>query len=88
MIKIEDLQKEIESLKERNKKVEANKAWETSFTRKFWVAVLTYIVILIFFLIIGITNPYLSALVPTFWFLLSTLSLDFLRKYWIKKYWK
>lgn len=34
MESIETLLKEIENLKSRNKKVEANKAWETSYTRK------------------------------------------------------
>lgn len=29
-----DIEKEINDIKERNKKVELNKAWETSWTRK------------------------------------------------------
>ena len=43
------MQKEIVALKERNKKVEADKAWETSWSRKLVIAVLTYAVIVIFF---------------------------------------
>jgi hypothetical protein len=31
---MENLQKEIDALKERNLKVDANKAWEISYTRK------------------------------------------------------
>ncbi len=30
-----DIEKEINDIKERNKKVELNKAWETSWTRKY-----------------------------------------------------
>ncbi|EKE27871.1 MAG: hypothetical protein ACD_3C00142G0027 [uncultured bacterium (gcode 4)] len=86
MESIETLLKEIENLKSRNKKVEANKAWETSYTRKLWVAILTYSVILIFFIIIKIDNPYVGAIVPTLWFILSTFSLDFLKKIWISKF--
>ena len=31
-----DLNKEIEEIKKRNKRVELDKAWETSWTRKIW----------------------------------------------------
>lgn len=85
MEKILELEAEINSLKERNKKVEANKAWETSYTRKLWVSILTYLVILIFFVIIKIERPFISAIVPTLGFLLSTFSLWFLKKFWIEK---
>ncbi|EKE30353.1 MAG: hypothetical protein ACD_2C00001G0003 [uncultured bacterium (gcode 4)] len=88
MDQVEILQKEIASLKERNKKVEANKAWETSYTRRIWVAVTTYLIILIFFLVIKVENPYISAIVPTIWFILSTLSLNFLKKIWIGNFYK
>jgi hypothetical protein len=49
------------------------------------VAVLTYLTILAFFKVMEIPNPYISAIVPTLWFLLSTLSLDFIKKIWIEK---
>lgn len=65
MNQLENIQKEIESLKERNKKVEAAKAWETSYTRKIGVAILTYLIILLFFMIMKISNPFISAIVPT-----------------------
>jgi len=44
-----DTKKEIKNIIKRNKKVEADKAWETSFSRKILIAVLTYIVIVLFF---------------------------------------
>lgn len=31
-----NIEKEINDIKERNKKVELNKAWETSWIRKIW----------------------------------------------------
>lgn len=77
------LKKEIEKIKERNKKVEEDKAWETSFTRKFFIALLTYVFVVIYsFLIKNITNIFLSSLVPVIGFLLSTLSLNLIRKIW------
>ena len=45
---LEHLQQQIDELKTRNKRVEADKAWETSWTRKIIIAVITYILILIF----------------------------------------
>ena len=80
---IEDRIKKIE---ERNKKVELNKAWETSNTRRICIMVLTYIVVLIYsYLINKINNIFLSSLVPVIGFTLSTLSLGLVRKQWEKR---
>ena len=80
-----ELTKEIEALKERNKKVELDKAWETSWTRKICIAILTYLVVVLYsYLINKITNIWLSSLVPVMGFILSTLSLKFIRKIWEK----
>lgn len=75
---------EIASIKERNTKVEADKAWEVSWFRKLSIAILTYIVVVLFFVSASVSMPLLNALVPTLWFLLSTLSLDFLKKIWLR----
>ncbi len=85
MSEIENLKKEIEAIKARNARVEKNKAWETSATRKVAIAAATYTVVLIFFLIIKVDRPFLSAIVPTLGFLLSTLSIDILKNWWVKK---
>jgi len=80
----EQIQSEIEKIKARNKKVELDKAWETSFTRKIIVAVLTYIVIVVFFFIAELPNPFINSIVPTVAFLLSTASLPLFKKVWVK----
>ena len=81
-----DLEKEIENIKKRNKKVELDKKWETSWTRKICIMVLTYIVVVIYsYLISKISNIWLSSLVPVIGFTLSTLSLKFVRNIWEKK---
>jgi len=80
-----ELEKEIEEIKKRNIRVEKDKAWETSFTRKVCIAVLTYIVVVSYtFIIKSIDNVFLSSLVPVIGFLLSTLSLKLIRKIWEK----
>jgi hypothetical protein len=83
-----NLKKEIQSIKERNTRVEADKAWEVSWTRKGIIAVLTYLVIVLFFIAAGVTSPLVNALVPTLGFILSTLSLGVFKKIWLKEIYK
>lgn len=81
-----DFEKEINEIKERNKKVELNKKWETSLTRKIGIMILTYIVVITYsYLVRNYDNIFLSSLVPVIGFTLSTLSLDIVRKIWEKK---
>lgn len=79
---LSSLQKEINDIKLRNQRVEKDKAWETSVARKISVAILTYLTIVIFFFTIKVENPLVNAIVPTLGFLLSTLSLPFIKKWW------
>ena len=78
-----DLEKEIKKIQERNKRVELDKAWETSWTRKICIMILTYIVVIIYsYVIRKYDNIFLSSLVPVIGFTLSTLSLKLVRKIW------
>lgn len=77
--------KEIQKIKERNSRVEIDKEWETSYTRKIIIAVLTYLVIVLFFISANVANPFLNAIVPTLGFILSTLSLPYFKKIWIER---
>lgn len=80
-----NLEKEIESIKKRNKRVELDKKWETSFTRRVFICVLTYIIVIIYsHFIKNYDNVLLSSLVPVIGFTLSTLSLKYIRKLWEK----
>lgn len=88
MDNLENLKREIEIIKIRNTRVEIEKAWETSWTRKIAIAVLTYIVIVIFFITLSFNKPFINALVPTLGFLLSTLSFSILKNYWLKNIYK
>lgn len=84
MTKIQILEREILQIKERNKKVEIDKSWETSFARKIIIAILTYFVIVIFFIFAELPKPFVNAIVPTIGFLLSTLSVWFFKGIWIR----
>ena len=80
-----DLKIEIEQIKERNKRVELDKKWETSLTRKICICILTYIVVIVYsYIVRNYSNILLSSLVPVIGFTLSTLSLKYIRKIWEK----
>jgi hypothetical protein len=81
---MENLKKEIELIKERNLRVEIEKAWETSISRKMVIAILTYLVVVLFFVFAHLQDPFASAIVPSLGFLLSTLSLPFFKRIWIR----
>ena len=84
MATIADLEKEIDKLKERNKKVEIDKSWETSLNRKILLAVFTYISIALYLKFIVGIEPWINAVVPSIGFLLSTLTLSYFKNLWIK----
>ena len=78
----------VEGILKRNARVEADKAWETSWTRRGVIALITYIIAASFMAHIGVVNPWLNALVPTGGYVLSTLSLSFVKRWWLKKYYE
>lgn len=79
---LEELNTEMDQIKERNKRVELDKAWETSWTRRICIMILTYIVVIIYsYVIKKYDNILLSSLVPVIGFTLSTLSLGLVRKF-------
>ena len=82
------MQEEIQSIKARNARVEADKAWETSATRKSIIAVMTYFAVVVFLHSIGAPNPWLSEFVTAVGYLLSTLTLPFFKKWWINSIYK
>ncbi len=82
---IEQIKKDINEIKERNVRVETEKAWETSLFRKVLIAILTYVVIVIFFIFAELPRPFIGAIVPTLGFILSTLSVSYFKNIWIKR---
>lgn len=84
MSDIVDLEKRLRQIEERNKKVEVDKAWETSITRRVVLFILTYITIALYLKFIVGINPWINAIVPSIGFLLSTLTLPFFKRIWEK----
>ena len=84
MADLEKLQQEIRTIKERNRRVELDKAWETSYIRRFLLTLFTYLAIGFYLRVINIPQPWLSAIVPAVAFMFSTLTLPFFKKLWAK----
>lgn len=82
MSDIEDIKKEIKLIRERNKKVELDKDWEVSYSRRFLLMVFTYLAIGFYLDAINIDRPWLNAIVPAVAFMLSTLTIPFFKKIW------
>ena len=79
------VEEKIKKIEERNKRVEKDKAWEISLTRKICIMVLTYIVVIIYsYFIRKYDNIFLSSIIPVIGFTLSTLSLKLVRRIWEK----
>ena len=83
-----DIEKEIEQIRKRNLRVEADKAWEVSWIRRGLVAILTYFVVVVFFYFAGLPDPFVNSIMTALAFILSTLTLQALKRVWIKKFYK
>lgn len=83
---MQNTDEQIRQILERNKRVEADKAWETSWTRRLFVTGITYLTACVFLWLIDTPNFATNALVPTGGYALSTLSLPWLKKWWTEKY--
>ena len=84
MATLHNLEKRVAAIEERNARVEADKEWETSFARRGALVLFTYLAIGIYLAAIGVPDAWLNAIVPAFAFMLSTLSLPYLKEIWLK----
>src|SRR5438128_1687873 len=78
------IEERVEKIEQRNKNVELDKKWETSWTRRGLIALFTYLAIALYLeFVVGI-DPWVNAIVPTVGFLLSTLTLPYFKSLWLK----
>ena len=81
-----ELKEEVQKLKARNARVEAEKAWEVSSVRIATIAILIYIVSCVVFYLLGTRNFFLGALVPPVGYIFSMQSVPFMKQWWMKRY--
>jgi hypothetical protein len=84
MASAKELERRIKVIETRNKRVESDKAWELSYTRRALLMLFTYLAIGFYLQAINVFQPWLNAIVPTIAFMLSTLTLPFFKKLWLK----
>lgn len=80
-----DIEREISAIQERNRRVEGDKAWEMSWTRRITLFVMTYVIAAAWLWLIRNDRVFLNAFVPAVGFLLSTLSLPVIKRWWLRK---
>ncbi|MGQ0526597.1 MAG: hypothetical protein ACT4OY_00970 [Alphaproteobacteria bacterium] len=79
---------DLTDIQKRNARVEADKAWETSWTRRLLITSLTYIVVAFYLFFKEEPLFYLHALGPAGGYLLSTLSIPFFKAFWLRHIYK
>lgn len=76
------VEQRLAAIEARNARVELDKQWETSLTRRLTIAGLSYFVVAFYLIIINKDRPFVNALVPAIAYLLSTLILKRIRLLW------
>lgn len=79
-----DIQQRLRAIEDRNARVEADKAWEVSLTRRATIAGITYLTAAALLWTTGNANPLLGALIPCAGYVLSTLSLPWIKRFWMR----
>ncbi len=82
------LEKRIKVIEDRNKRVESDKAWETSYSRRILIAVFTYLLIGILFAYMKLEKPWANAVIVAAAFLLSTFTISIFKKLWLNHIYK
>ncbi len=81
---IQVLQQEVSLLNTRNRKVGLDKAWDQSLARTLFVAVMTFLCLGVYMSAIRVKNSWLSAIVPTVGFVLTTWSFPTAKNAWVR----
>ena len=84
MQKLDLIGDSIKVIEARNKKVELDKAWETSYSRRLLLILFTYLAVGIYLKAVNIKQPWLNAIVPSVAFMLSTLTMPFFKQIWVR----
>ena len=79
------LEERIAHIEKRNRTVELDKAWETSWTRRLFLTGFTYLALGLYLWAIDIPRPFLNSIVPAVGFMISTFSMPWLKRKWIER---
>jgi hypothetical protein len=74
------LEERVAQLEARNRRVEADKAWETSWTRRIAIMLLIYLIVVFYLHFVVHIDPWINAFVPVIGYSLSTLTISELKR--------
>jgi len=83
---MDNLEQRIQKIEERNRKVEGDKAWETSWARRMVLTFFTYLIVGGYLQAIAVSRPWLNAIVPAVAFMISTLALPLFKHVWTNRH--
>ena len=75
----------IEGIQARNARVEANKAWEVSWTRRIIITLATYVAVGLYLPLLGVKDNWFHALAAAGAYLISTLTMPLFKTLWTQK---
>lgn len=79
------LKEEVENIKSRNKRVEGDKAWETSKTRTAFISAITFCLVYAFMVFGNTNSPFLNSLIAVAAYWISTETYGALKSWWLRK---
>lgn len=82
-MKENDTLSRLDKLEARNRRVEDDKAWETSWIRRLIIMLLTYFTVVCYLAIVVHIDPWVNAVVPVAGYFVSTFTVSFIKKRWI-----
>jgi len=80
-----DLEQRIEKLEARNRRVEGDKSWETSWQRRGTIMILIYLTIVFYLHFVIHIDPWVNGLVPVIGYFVSTMTVGFLKQRWLAR---
>ena len=80
----DSIEQRLTEIERRNMRVESDKAWETSWTRRLLITAVTYIVVSLVLSRIHPEGAWVDAIIPCCGYILSTFSLPPIRALWVK----
>jgi hypothetical protein len=83
---VEQLRADIAELRARNARVDQEKGWEKSWSRRLVITAVTWFGAWLWLRNLGAENAALQALVPSGGYAISNLSLPVLRRWWLERY--
>ena len=79
------LEERVAKLEARNRRVEGDKGWETSWTRRLAIMLLTYLTTVFYLRFVLHVSPWVNSLASVIGYLVSTLSVGRLKRHWLNR---